>query len=225
MAKSLHPVKTRRMVKTLRLSKSLHLAKSLRLSKSLCLVKYQHLWKCWRSRKVGSPLKNSLLFRLRRILNCWLLPGPADELVLLLVDVLNLEHVVSKWGMVPQCPAFMGELSPVLYRLLVQAHHAQKWSKSMRQPKIRHPHEIPLISVKSQQSLTLITGVLSLNRKNGNNHCCCPISAFILTTSELEAILEICCCSLKLSKRGKSKGGGEDSPWHLYTCLGRRCSR
>ncbi len=31
-----------------------------------------------------------LLFRLGRISNCWLLPGPADEHVLFLVDVMNL---------------------------------------------------------------------------------------------------------------------------------------
>ncbi len=37
-----------------------------------------------------------LLFRLGGISNCGLLPGPADEHVLLLVDVMNLEHVVSK---------------------------------------------------------------------------------------------------------------------------------
>ncbi len=37
-----------------------------------------------------------LLFRLGKISNCWLLPGPADEHVLLLVDVLNLELLVSK---------------------------------------------------------------------------------------------------------------------------------
>jgi len=37
-----------------------------------------------------------LMFRLGGISNCLLLPGPADEQVLLLVDVLNLEHLVSK---------------------------------------------------------------------------------------------------------------------------------
>ncbi len=39
----------------------------------------------------------------------------------------------------------------------------------------------------------------------------------MLTTSELEAILEICRCSLKLSKRGKGVWGGGLSlaPLHL----------
>jgi hypothetical protein len=40
--------------------------------------------------------------------------------------------------------------------------------------------------------------------KNVNNHCCCPISAIILTTSKLE----ICRFSRKLSKRGKGIWGG-----------------
>ncbi len=103
--------------------------------------------------------------------------------------VLNLEHVVSKWRVSSRHSAFTGGLSPVPYQLFVTARHAQKWFKSTRQPKIRRPHEIPLISVKSQQSLTLLAGVLSMNRKNVHTHCCCPISSIILTTSELEAIL------------------------------------
>ncbi len=70
-----------------------------------------------------------LLFRHGGNSNCWFLPGPADEHVLLLIDVMNLEHVVSRWGIAPQCPAFMGGLSPELYRLLVPARHAKKWPK------------------------------------------------------------------------------------------------
>ncbi len=132
-----------------------------------------------------------LLFRLSKISNCWLLPGPADDHVLLLDDVMNLDHVVPKWEMVPQCPAFMGGLSPELYWLLVPARHAKKWPKSTRQPKVRLPPGILLIPVKSQWSLTQLTSVLSLTRKNIHNHCCCPISANTLTTSKLEAILKI----------------------------------
>jgi hypothetical protein len=102
----------------------------------------------------------------------------------------------------------MGGLSPILYRLLVPACHAKKWSKSTRQPKVRLPPGIPLISVKTQQSLTLLISVLSLNRKNVDNHYCCPISDITLTTSKLEAILKIYHCSLKLSKRGRGVRGG-----------------
>ncbi len=102
----------------------------------------------------------------------------------------------------------MGGLSPVLYRLLVPARLAKKWSKSTRQPNIRQPPGIPQISVKTQQSLTLLISVLSLNQKNMDNHYCCPISVVTLTTSKLEAILKIYRCSLKLSKRGRDVKGG-----------------
>jgi hypothetical protein len=44
----------------------------------------------------------------------------------------------------------MGKLSSVLYRLFFPARHAKKWPKSMQQPKVWLPPEIPLISVKSQ---------------------------------------------------------------------------
>ncbi len=81
---------------------------------------------CWHSRKSRrTRWRIALLLRLGGICNCWLLSGPADGLVLLLADVLNRVHVDSKWEMVPQCPAFMGGLSPVLYRLFVPARHAQ----------------------------------------------------------------------------------------------------
>ncbi len=172
MVKSLRPLKIRRMVKSLQPLKIRRMVKSLCLSKSLSLVKYQRPWKCWHSRKSRRHLKNSLLFRLGRISNCWLLPGPAGEHVLLLVDVLILEHVVSKWGVSSHHSAFRGRLSPVPYRLFVPAHHAQKWSKSMLKPKIRRPPGMPLISVKSQQSLSLLIGTLSKSHKNTSNHYC-----------------------------------------------------
>ncbi len=103
---------------------------------------------CWCSRKSRrTRWRIAFLFRLGRICSCWLLSGPADGLVLLLADVLNRVHVDSKWGMVPQCP-FMGRLSPVLYRLLVPAHYASKWSNLWRRPNLWRPPEISLISVK-----------------------------------------------------------------------------
>ncbi len=212
MVKSLRPVKIRWMVKSFRpvkirrLEKSLQLVKIRRMVKSLRPVKIRRMAKSffcqnpcawWNisihgnasgAGKVGGPLKNSLLFRLGRISNSWLLPGPADEHVLLFVDVLNLEHVVSKWRVSSRRSAFMGSLSPAPYWLFVPARHAQKWSKSLRQPKIRRSFGIPLISVKSQQSLSLLLGTLSKSRKNTRNHCL--ISAVTFMTSELEANLE-----------------------------------
>ncbi len=39
--------------------------------------------------------------------------------------VLLSVHAVVKWGIASSCPAFMGGLSPVLYRLVVPAHYAE----------------------------------------------------------------------------------------------------
>jgi hypothetical protein len=155
MIKSLRPVKTRRMVKTLRPVKTWRILKTRRMAKTQRplnlrrLVKYQCPWKCWRSRKS------------RRI--CWRTPyclgsaesAAADISLVQLMNtfsfllMLNCVHVVSKRGMSPPCPAFMGGLSPVPCRLLVAARHAQKWSKTRRRPKTRRLPEIPLISVQT----------------------------------------------------------------------------
>ncbi len=84
-----------------------------------------------------------------------------------------ISHVVSKWGMVSWCPAFMGGLSPILYRLFVPARHAKKWPNPRGNQK----------SGFRLESLTRLTSVLSLSQKNVHDHCCCPISAIILMTS------------------------------------------
>jgi hypothetical protein len=107
-----------------------------------------------------------------------------------LAHVKNLAHAHAHAGMSPPGPAFMGRLFPVLYRLLVPSRHAQIWLNLWRRPNLWRPPEISLISVKPQQSLSLLIGALLKSRKNTNNHCCCPISAVILTTSELEANLK-----------------------------------
>ncbi len=73
-------VKTRRMLKTWHIQNIMRMVKTWRMLKTWRLGKYQSPWKCWRWR-------SALLFRLGRICNCWLLPGHADEHVLLLVDV------------------------------------------------------------------------------------------------------------------------------------------
>ncbi len=148
----------------------------------------------------------SLLFRLGGNSNCWLLPGPADEHVLLLIDVMNLACSLQVRREL-LLPCFYG-LFPILYRLFVPAHHAKKWPKSTQQPKVWLPPGIPLISVKSQQFLTRLISALSLSRKNLHNHHCCPMSATILTTSKLEAILKIYRGSLKTVQKGRIIWGG-----------------
>ncbi len=189
IVKSLRPVKIRRIVKSLQPVKIKRIVKSLRALKSLRLVKYQRLQKSWRNWKSRGPAYCS---------------GSA-------------ESPTADFSLVPLMSMFSSSLmwwishvvSPVLHRLFVPARHAKKWLKSTRQPKVWLPPGIPLIYVKSQQSLTLLTSVLSLSRKNVDNHYCCPISAITLTTSKLEAILKIYRGSLKLSKRGRGVRGGE----------------
>ncbi len=133
--------KTWRMAKPWRMGKNMADAKTMADCKNMAALESVTPGKMLASMKMMAQqekqaelLKNSLLFRLGRISNCWLLPGPADEHILLLL-MLNLEHVVSKWWVGSCFPAFMGGLSPVLYRLLVPARHAQKWSKPWRLPK------------------------------------------------------------------------------------------
>jgi hypothetical protein len=43
--------------------------------------------------------------------------------------VLFSVHAVAKYGVASGCPAFMGRLSLVLYRLVVQACHAENLTK------------------------------------------------------------------------------------------------
>ncbi len=60
--------------------------------------------------------------------------------------------------------------------------------------------------------LTWLISVYHRAGKNVNDHCCCPISAVILTTSKLEAILKIYRGSNKLSYgvgREGGRGGGK----------------
>ncbi len=132
----------------------------------------------------------ALLFRLGGICNCWLLSCPTDGLVLLLADVLNCIHVDSKWGRNSLCPAFLCGFSPFMYQLLVLARHTKKWSKVWSRPKYWRLPKISLISVRPQQSLSLLIGVLSKSGEHTNNHHHCPMSVFILTTSGLEANLK-----------------------------------
>ncbi len=153
--KSLADAQNLAHLKSLADAKNLAHPKSLADAKTLAHLKSRHLQKCWRSRKSRQTRwRIASLFRLGRICNCWILSGPADGLVLLLADVWNRVHVDFKWGMVPQCPAFMGGLSPILYRLLVPARHASKWSNIWRRPNLWCLPEISLVSVKPKQSIS-----------------------------------------------------------------------
>jgi hypothetical protein len=131
-----------------------------------------------------------LLFRLGGISSCWLLPSLADEHVQILVDVMNLVCSLQVRRIL-RLPCFYGRPSPVLYRLFVPARHAKKWLKSTRQPKDLASAWNSTDFCQITKLLTRLISVLSLSRKNVHNHCCCPISAVVLTTSKIEAILKI----------------------------------
>jgi hypothetical protein len=93
------------------------------------------------------------------------------------------------------CEIFAASENQADYKILA-ARNGPK-SQSTRQPKVWLPPGILLISVKLKKSLTRLTSVPSLSRKKVHNHLCCPVSAIILTTSKLEAILKIYSRSLK----------------------------
>ncbi len=65
--------------------------------------------------------------------------------------------------------------------------------KFMRKSKFQAATWIFTNSCEISKILTWLLSVLSLSRKFVCDHCCCPISAIILTTSKLEAILQGCC--------------------------------
>ncbi len=51
---------------------------------------------------------------------------------------LNLLHVVSKWGMAPQCPAFMGRLSSCTVPAVCTGPQCSKWSNLWRRSNTWH---------------------------------------------------------------------------------------
>ncbi len=154
------------LLKIRRIEKSLLLLKIRRIEKSLRLLKIRQTIKSLRGIEIPAPGEKPtfvkklaelekqaacLLFRLGGISSCWLLPGLADEHVQILVDVMSLACILQVRRRL-RLPCFYGRPFPVLYRLFVPAHHAKKWLKSTRQPKVRLPPGILLISVKSKNS-------------------------------------------------------------------------
>ena len=102
------------------------------------------LTKCWRRQNIGidkilaltkcccrqntrvdkilaQRQKDPLTVWLGRVHSCWLLPGPTEDLMM----VLHSLHAVVKCVVASSCPAFKGGLSSLLYRLIVPARHAE----------------------------------------------------------------------------------------------------
>ncbi len=103
-------------------------------------------------------------------------------------------------------PCFYGRPSPVLYlppcQEMAQIHVA---TKSLAFP--WNSTDFCQIT----KFLTRLISVISLSRKNLHDHCCCPLSAVILTTSKLEAILKNYRGSYKIVQRQDYGGGGSPS--------------
>ncbi len=97
-----------------------------------------------------------------------------------LVQVMSpLVHVDLKWSEGSGRPAFMGGVSPVLYRLL----YRHDLSKFLRIVRISACAWIFTISYGKFKNLSRLLSVLSLHRKFVHNHNCCPNSAATLPSS------------------------------------------
>jgi hypothetical protein len=90
--------------------------------------------------------------------------------------MLLLVNVVLKWPEDSGCSAYMGGVSPVLYRLL----YRHDLSKYLRFVQISARTYIFTISWGKAKNLSWLLGVLSLHRKFVHNHKSCPNSATTL---------------------------------------------
>ncbi len=90
--------------------------------------------------------------------------------------MLPLVHVVLKWLEHSGRPAYMGGVSPVLYRLL----YRHDLSKYLRSVQISAGAYIFIVSWGKIKNLTRLTSVLSLHLKFVHNHKSCPNSAVTL---------------------------------------------
>ncbi len=152
-----------------------------------------------------------LLFRLGGISNCWLLSGLADEGVQILVDVMNLACSLQVRRRL-RLPCFYGRPSPVLYQLFVPARPCQEMAQIHAATKSLASDWNSTDFCQTTKFLTLLISILSLSRKNVHNHRCCPISAVILMTSKLEAVLKIYHGSCKTDQRGRIIWAGGPPP-------------
>jgi hypothetical protein len=90
--------------------------------------------------------------------------------------MLSLLHAVLKWDLLSDRPAYMGGVSPVLYRLL----YRHDLSEYLRSVKISAGAYIFTISWGKIKNLTRLISVLSLHLKFVHNHKSCPNSTATL---------------------------------------------
>ncbi len=174
--------KSLRLVKIRRIEKSLHLLKIRRIEKSLRLLKIRRTIESLRALKSPRLVKNP---RLQKSWRNWKSRRPAYCLG-------SAESSAADFS-------FYGRPFPPPCQEMAQIHAATKsqtsaWNSAN--------------FCQITKFLTRLISILSLSRKNVPDHCWCPISAVILATSKLEAILKIYQGSCKLSKWGGAWEGG-----------------
>ncbi len=137
-----------RMLKPWGMLKPWRIQKHWRMQKYWRMEKTRRLPMLAQQEKVGRDAEELPYCYARQTLQQLTSLRPRDGLVLLLADLLIRVHVVSKWGGISLCPAFMGRLSPVLYRLVYTGLPCSKWWKLCRLPNLWRPPKISLILVK-----------------------------------------------------------------------------
>jgi hypothetical protein len=117
--------------------------------------------------------------------------------------MLPLRHVDPKWESSSGHSAFIGSVSPILYRLVVPARFVKIHAGVQNLGGRANFHQF----LWKLKILSRLLSVLSLRRKFVHDHCCHPNSATILTDSKMEAILDFWrgCQNLSIIQWG---GGG-----------------
>jgi hypothetical protein len=118
----------------------------------------------------------SLLFWPGGVLSSWLVPDLAD---VLLFEDLVISSCSYKWLVAANWPAYMGRLSPVLYRPIRTSLLCRNVTKYRHQQNIGYS----LFFAKIQQSVFLLTGVYQKVVKAKNYHHHCSMSVFLFLTS------------------------------------------
>ena len=146
----------------------------------------------------------SLLFWPGKFRSSWLLPDLAD--VLFLEDVV-LSHVVTKCGVAAGRPAFMGGLSPALYRLIDTGPPCRNVTNIGIDKTLAPPQDF------TDFCQTLAVNISAPRRpyqklvKAKSNHHHCPISVFLLMTSIQRPSQRSTTEPLSCPKWGMGEGG------------------
>jgi hypothetical protein len=97
------------------------------------------------------------------------------------LNMLSSPHAVNKCGVAAGCPAFMGGLSPALYRAHLYRPAMQKHHKHWHQQNIGARQDFRFSPNFSSQYLCSQASYQKLVQAKSNHHHC-PISVFLLMT-------------------------------------------